>query len=101
YKMALSAVDACGILRARSRAGGTLIGGSIICRHGSKLSTHAPFLQSPAGLVGGVLSPVISSASEEPLLLLQGLLTLGVRQNRAHKASTSYLNKVRASSFLK
>lgn len=94
YKIALSDTDACGVVRARTRTDNTLIGSIIICRHGSKLSTHVPFLQSNNGLVGGVLSPVISSAAEEPLLLLQGLLTLGVRQNRAHRASISYLNTV-------
>jgi beta-N-acetylhexosaminidase len=101
YKIALSDSDACGVLRARSRTDGTLIGSVIICRHGSKLSTYVPFLQSSDSLAGGVLSPVISSAAEEPLLLLQGLLTLGVRQNRAHRASTSYLNRVSRFSLLK
>lgn len=101
YKIALSDSDACGVVRAKSRTDGTLIGSIIICRHGSKLSTYVPFLQSSDGLVGGVLSPVISSAAEEPFLLLQGLLTLGVRQNRAHRASTSYLNKVSELEFLK
>jgi beta-N-acetylhexosaminidase len=94
YKIALSDSDACGVVRARNRSDGALIGSIIICRHGSKLSSYVPFLQSSDDLVGGVLSPVISLAAEEPVLLLQGLLTLGVRQNRAHRASTSYLNSV-------
>lgn len=94
YKIALSDPDACGVMCARSRTDGMLIGSIVICRQGSKLSTSVPFLQSSDGMIGGVLSPIISPSAEEPLLLLQCLLALGVRQNCAHRASVSYLNTV-------
>lgn len=95
YRIALSDPEACGVVRAKNRVDGALIGSIIICRHGSRLARYVPFLHpGNDGVVGGVLSPVVSSAAEEPLALLQGLLLLGVRQNKAHRASTSYLNKV-------
>jgi len=92
--MALSDSEACGVVRAKSRADGSLIGTVILCRHGTRLTRYVPLLQPVEGFVGGILSPVISSAAEEPVRLLQGLMLLGVRQNKAHRANTSYLNVI-------
>lgn len=98
YKMALADYEACGVVRAKNKLDGSVIGSVIICRHGSQLARYVPQLVPGSdGFVGGVLSPVISATAEEPMILLQGLLLLGVRQNKAHRASTSYLNKVRNS----
>jgi beta-N-acetylhexosaminidase len=95
YRLALSDPEACGVVRAKNRSDGSLVGSIIICRHGSQLARYVPFLATTnEGIVGGVLSPVISALAEEKMLLLQGLLVLGVRQNRAHGAGMSYLNMV-------
>lgn len=97
YKMALSDSEACGVVRAKSRADGSLVGTVILCRHGTRLTRYVPLLQPLDGFVGGILSPVISSTVEEPQMLLQGLLLLGIRQNKAHRASSSYLNLIDSS----
>jgi beta-N-acetylhexosaminidase len=94
YKMALSDSEACGVVRAKSRADGSLVGTIILCRHGTRLTRYVPLLQPSDDFVGGILSPVISSMAENPKILLQGLLLLGVRQNKAHRAGSSYLSLV-------
>jgi beta-N-acetylhexosaminidase len=95
YQLALADPEACGIVRAKSRVEGKLVGCVIICRHGSQLGRYVPFLNSPSGMpVGGVLAPVVSGEAGDRLGVLQGLSVLGVRQNKAHRAGVSYMNMV-------
>ncbi|KAI9741565.1 MAG: hypothetical protein M1818_004371 [Claussenomyces sp. TS43310] len=94
YRMALTDSEACGVVRAKSRLDGSLIGTVILCRHGTQMTRYVPLLQPAEGFVGGIISPIISPVAEDPVKLLQGLLLLGIRQNKAHRANTSHLNVI-------
>lgn len=92
YALALADAEACGVVRAKSRVDGRLVGSIVLCRAGTMLAQWHPHLT--AGGAGGVLSPIVRNGYEEEGVLLQGLLLLGVRQNKAHRAGTSYLDLV-------
>ncbi|OBT43600.1 hypothetical protein VE00_07011 [Pseudogymnoascus sp. WSF 3629] len=92
YTLALADAEACGVVRAKSRADGRLVGTVVLCRSSTLLSQWHPHLVG--GRAGGVLSPIVRAGCEEDGVLLQGLLLLGVRQNKAHRAWTSYLDLV-------
>ncbi|OBT81192.1 hypothetical protein VE02_10125 [Pseudogymnoascus sp. 03VT05] len=92
YTLALADAEACGVVRAKSRADGRLVGTVVLCRSTTLLSQWHPHLVG--GRAGGVLSPIVRAGCEEDGVLLQGLLLLGVRQNKAHRAWTSYLDLV-------
>lgn len=94
YRLALADEEACGIVRAKRRSDGQLAGTVILCRHGTKLTKQIPLLVPITGFTGGILSPVLDPSSVDSLKLLQGLLLLGIRQNKAHRANISYLNPV-------
>lgn len=96
YRRALSDSEACGVVRAKRRDDGSIVGTIILCRHGTVLTTLIPLLVPVTGFTGGILSPVLAEELEhrEAGALLQGLLMLGIKQNKAHRASISYLNTV-------
>jgi beta-N-acetylhexosaminidase len=87
YKFALQAND-CGVVRAKS-TNENLLGTVIICRPGSVLAAYIPLLTSVANSgYGGIVAPVVPSTAQSTLLL-QGLVFMGVRQNKAHKSAKS------------
>ncbi|KAI1343012.1 glycoside hydrolase family 3 protein [Xylariaceae sp. FL0016] len=89
YRFALQE-KSCGIVRAKSPTT-ELLGTVIICRGGGSLSTHVPSLRPLRGEeVGGIVAPIVPPSSQATLLL-QGLAFMGVRQNRASKATRSVL----------
>jgi beta-N-acetylhexosaminidase len=98
YTLALADSEACGVVRAKSRADGRLIGTVVLCRSSTMLSQWHPHLVG--GRAGGVLAPIVRQGHEEDGVLLQGLLLLGVRQNKAHRAWSSYLDLVSLSRLL-
>ncbi|TVY87074.1 Beta-hexosaminidase [Lachnellula willkommii] len=93
YRLALEDPKACGIVRAKSPVDGALVGTVIICRQETPLATYLPVLQAAGDTVGGILAPVVPS-SPQAAIVLQGLALLGIRQNKAHRASTCVLNWV-------
>lgn len=93
YRLALEDPKACGIVRAKSPVDGSLVGTIIICRPETLLATYLPVLRAPGDSVGGILAPVVPS-SPQASIVLQGLAMLGIRQNKAHRASTCVLNWV-------
>jgi beta-N-acetylhexosaminidase len=95
YKFALSETKACGIVRAKDPSG-NLLGTIIICRQHSPLGTFVPSLRSHTEDIGGLLAPIVPTAALSTLVL-QGLVLMGVRQNKSHKASKSILSWVRFS----
>ncbi|KAL2755639.1 glycoside hydrolase family 3 protein [Sodiomyces alcalophilus JCM 7366] len=98
YKTALQEVKACGIVRAKS-ADDTLLGTVIICSPGSLLSTFVPPLVSREHEdIGGVLAPVVPP-SQQSALILQGLVVMGVRRNKAHKSTKTVLSWVQDGAY--
>lgn len=94
YKLALQEGKACGIVRANDTAG-NILGTIIISSPESALSQRVPCLQSAsqAELVGGIIAPMIEPGPQS-MLVLQGLVLMGVRQNKAHGTARSVLTWV-------
>ncbi|KAL5346745.1 hypothetical protein ACLOAV_008452 [Pseudogymnoascus australis] len=97
YTLALADAEACGVVRAKSRVDGLLVGTVVLCRSSTLLPQWHPHLVG--GRAGGVLAPIVRQGHEEDGVLLQGLLLLGLMQNKAHGAWTSYLDLVSLTSF--
>ncbi|KAK4190803.1 beta-hexosaminidase [Podospora australis] len=94
YKLALQETKTCGVVRAKSH-GEILVGTVIICSPGSPLAGLIPPLTSGGDPVGGIIAPTVApSAPVQASLVMQGLALMGVRQNKAHKASRSLLSWV-------
>ncbi|KAI4598194.1 hypothetical protein KJ359_003077 [Pestalotiopsis sp. 9143b] len=90
YRYALQANNNnCGIVRAKSTEG--LLGTVIVTKPGSSLAAFAPLLNTASeGSFGGIIAPVVPPTSHSALLL-QGLVFMGVRQNKGHKSAKSIL----------
>ncbi|KAM0331521.1 hypothetical protein ACHAQA_003198 [Verticillium albo-atrum] len=98
YRCALQETKACGIVRAK-KADDSLLGTIIICSPGSPLATHVPPLMPHRGEgIGGVLAPVVPPTSQD-VLILQGLVLMGTRQNKAHKSAKTVLSWVQDSAY--
>ena len=99
YMLALEDTEFCGVVRAKQRKDGRVVGSVVLSRGGTKLGRWIPALGGEEGMVkgkggvGGVLGPVVKEGEDEGVLV--GLLLLGVRQNKANKAGSSFLNMVR------
>lgn len=95
YRVALQEVKTCGVVRAKN-GGGKILGTVIICSPGSSLAQLMPSLQSTSGAeaVGGIVAPLVEPATQQATLVLQGLVVMGVRQNKAHKTARSVLSWV-------
>lgn len=94
YTFALHETKTCGVVRAKNAAG-NIVGSVIICSPGSTFRLKVPCLQGAfeRELVGGIVAPLVEP-SAQAALVLQGLAYMGVRQNKAHKASRSVLSWV-------
>ncbi|EEY21896.1 conserved hypothetical protein [Verticillium alfalfae VaMs.102] len=98
YRCALQETKACGIVRAK-KADDTLLGTIIICSPGSPLATYVPPLMPCRGEgIGGVLAPVVPPTSQD-VLVLQGLVLMGTRQNKAHKSAKTVLSWVQDAAY--
>lgn len=100
YMLALADSEFCGIVRAKRREDGRVVGSVVLARHGTKLGRYVPALSMESEAqtgkgerVAGVLGPVVKEGEDEGVLV--GLLLLGLRQNKAQKAGSSFLNMVR------
>lgn len=93
YRFALHETNTSGVVRAKNSMD-NLLGTVIICTAGSRLSTYIPPLHSASGEdIGGILAPIVPSTAQSRLIL-QGLVFMGVRQNKAHKSAKSILSWV-------
>lgn len=105
YRLALQETKTCGVVRAKSPVD-SLLGTVIIASPGSILSTLNPALSSSPSpsqegnllvgggrgtQTGGILAPIVPSTAQASLVL-QGLVLMGVRQNKAHKAGRSVVS---------
>lgn len=94
YRFALQETKTCGVVRAKNGLG-KILGTIIISSPGSSLPQKVPCLQNAVQreLVGGIVAPLVEP-SAQATLVLQGLVYMGVRQNKAHKAARSVLSWV-------
>ncbi len=106
YMEALADAERCGVVRAKRKEDGAVVGSIVICRAGAKLEQWFPALvvnsggnggralgkSGGGGRVGGILGPVVRKGEDVGVLV--GLLLLGLRQNKAHHAAGSYLDLV-------
>ncbi|KAG7112847.1 hypothetical protein HYQ44_009198 [Verticillium longisporum] len=98
YRCALQETKACGIVRSK-KADDTLLGTIIICSPGSPLATYVPPLMPRRGEgIGGLLAPVVPPTSQD-VLVLQGLVLMGTRQNKAHKSAKTVLSWVQDAAY--
>lgn len=89
YAFALRGSKSCGIVRARD-AGGAIVGTAILCAPRSPAASFIPALASAEGDIGGIISPLTYQTSNSSLIL-QALVLMGIRQNKAHKARKTAL----------
>lgn len=94
YRFALQEANTCGVVRAKNLLG-KILGTIIIPTPGSALSQKVPFLHNATQneLVGGIVAPLVEP-NAQAMLVLQGLVMMGLRQNKAHKAARSVLSWV-------
>lgn len=94
YKLALQEGNACGVVRVRD-AHENVLGTAIISSPESGLAQRVPCLRSgKAERVGGIVAPLVEANPLLAMLVLQGLVFMGVRQNKAHGAGRSVLTWV-------
>lgn len=94
YGLALRDPNGCGIIRAKRREDGTLVGTVVLYNLGSHVAEFMPTLQDLEERASGISSPVISPAVGEYSTLLQGLILLGVRQAKRQGCTACILDHV-------
>lgn len=97
YLLALEDAKACGVVRAKSPIDGSLVGTIIITRSESVLARYIPTLsRGGKEVVGGIIAPVVPRDQQQAHIILQGLVLLGLRQNKAHGTGSTVLNWVKS-----
>lgn len=95
YKMALQDLSTCAIVRARSSIDGTLVGSVIVCRPGSQVSIYIPScLSQNEASIGGIIAPLVTHGTVQASVILNGLILLGIKQNKAYRLKSSILTYV-------
>lgn len=94
YRMALADPSACGIIRAKRREDGALVGTVVLYNMQSQMAEFVPGLKELGELAGGISSPVISPSVGEYSTLLQGLILLGMRQIKQQGCNACVLDYV-------
>ncbi|KAI0540269.1 glycoside hydrolase family 3 protein [Xylaria digitata] len=83
----------CGVVRAKA-ALDNVLGIVIICNKACRLSTYIPSLHAHGNQeVGGIIAPIVPTTAQASLVL-QGLVFMGVRQNKSQKSTKSVLSWV-------
>ncbi|KAL1953720.1 hypothetical protein VTO42DRAFT_2318 [Malbranchea cinnamomea] len=94
YKMALDGAPASGIIRAKRRSDGAILGSVVVYNSDSALSEFLPATKELHAAAGGISSPVISPSVGEYATLVQGLILLGIKQIRNQGGSAVVLDCV-------
>ncbi|KAK2741583.1 hypothetical protein FQN57_005566 [Myotisia sp. PD_48] len=94
YKMALGGAPNCGIIRAKRREDGAILGSVVVYNSRSTLSEFVPATKESHAVAGGISSPVISPSVGEYATLVQGLILLGIKQIRSQGADAAVLDCV-------
>jgi beta-N-acetylhexosaminidase len=94
YKLALGGAPASGIIRAKRKENGAILGTVVVYTSESTISEFIPAVKEPRTVVGGISSPVISPSVGEYSTLLLGLIILGIKQLRTQGAQAAVLDCV-------
>lgn len=94
YKMALGGAPASGIIRAKRRSDGVILGSVVVYSSKSALAEFIPASRESHAVAGGISSPVISPSVGEYATLVQGLILLGIKQARNQGADAVVLDCV-------
>lgn len=95
YMMALADPNHCGIIRAKRHRDGGCLGSVILYNSESRLARHVPAMKSFPDSIGGMSTPIISAApGEEPGVVLQSLVLLGLRQIKQQGVNNCLLDNV-------
>jgi beta-N-acetylhexosaminidase len=81
YALALQDAS-CGVVRAKDPRDGSLVGSVIICKSTTDLAFYVPALSQFGNSAVGIVAPVVSKAVPDCYKMLQGLVLLGIRQNK-------------------
>ncbi|KLJ06090.1 murein transglycosylase [Blastomyces silverae] len=96
YKKGLGGAPGSGIIRAKRREDGTILGSVVVYNSSSALAESMPALKDTRTVAGGISCPVISPSVGEYATLVQGLILLGIKQIRKQGASAAILDCVDA-----
>ncbi|KAK2734167.1 hypothetical protein FQN55_002908 [Onygenales sp. PD_40] len=94
YRRGLSGAPGSGIIRAKRREDGTILGTVVVYNSTSTLAESVPAIREAHTTAGGISSPVISPSVGEYATLMQGLILLGIKQIRKQGASAVVLDCV-------
>lgn len=94
YKMALGGAPNSGIIRAKRRDDGAILGSVVVYNSDSALAEFVPAVKESHTVTGGISSPVISPSVGEYATLVQGLILLGIKQVRSQGANAAVLDCV-------
>ena len=92
--MALARVPHCGIIRAKRKSDGVILGSVVVYSAESALAEFIPASKEPHVVAAGISSPVISPSVGEYATLVQGLILLGIKQARNQGANAVVLDCV-------
>lgn len=94
YQLALTDEENCGVIRAKRRVDGAVVGSVVLYKSGFTWADAVPLIKDMSEPTGGISSPVISSAAGGYATLLQGLILLAIRQIQKQQAQAVLLDCV-------
>ena len=94
YQLALADDDNCGVIRAKRRVDGAVVGTVVLYKSRFTWIDAIPFVKDVHELMGGISSPVISPGAGGYSTLLQGLILLAIRQIQKQQARAVLLDCV-------
>jgi hypothetical protein len=92
YSLAMRGYSACGIVRVKG-PDGAILGATVVRAARSLMTTFILMLDSREGDTGGILAPLSYQKSDESLVM-QALVLVGLRPNKAHGARRIVLASV-------
>lgn len=95
HQLALADPGSCGIIRAKRRDDGSVVGTVVLYTDRSVLSDVIPGIRALGESTGGISSPAISPSAGEQSILLESLVLLGLRQIKQQGCNCCLLDYVR------
>ena len=94
YQLALADRGNCGVIRAKRAEDGGILGSVVMYKGGSRLGGFVSALADRRVVTGGMSSLVISPSAGDCASLMQGLVSLGIRQIKKQGSSAVILDCV-------
>ena len=94
YQLALADEENCGVIRAKRRIDGAIVGTVVLYKTGFSWVDAVPLIKEMKEATGGISSPVISPGAGGYSTLLQGLILLAIRQIQKQQAHNVLLDCV-------